>query len=401
MKILVVCQHYWPEPYPLADSCEELVRRGHTVHVITGVPNYPMGYIYEDYRHGRNRCQEHRGVRITRTYTIGRRNNIFFRMLNYFSYAISSTVYALRLKEDYDVVYTNQTSPVMMVNGALAYAKKHGKKCVLYCMDLWPASLAAGGIGEASPIYRTFGWISGKLYRKADRILVTSRMFADYFAEQFGIPTERVEYLPQYADDSFRKQPKKEDNGTLDLFFAGNIGAAQGLETVLRAAKLLEGEAIRWHIVGDGSELENLKEKAAEMKLDQVMFHGRKPLEEMPKYYAMADAMLVTLTADPFISLTLPGKVQTYMAAGKPILAAADGEIPNVICQSGCGFCARAGDAQGLADAVRAFQSCENKERLGENARAYYERSFTRDRFMDHLERVLKEYGAADENSVC
>lgn len=401
MKILVVCQHYWPEPYPLADTCEELVRRGHTVHVITGVPNYPMGYIYDEYRHGQNRSQVHNGVRITRTFTIGRRHNLIFRMLNYFSFAISSTFHALGMKEEYDVIYTNQTSPVMMVNAALAYAKKHGKKTVMYCMDLWPASLAAGGIKESSPIYKVFGWISGKLYRKADRILVTSRMFADYFANQFGITGDKVGYLPQYADSRFDERVACEKDGFTNLVFAGNVGAAQSLQTVLRAAKILEQqERLRWHIVGDGSELENLKKMSAELSLSNVIFHGRKPLDEMPKYYAMADAMLVTLTADPFISLTLPGKVQTYMAAGKPILAAATGEIPNVIRDSGCGFCAEAEDAQGLADAVKKFLEFEDKAVLGTRAQNYYQNHFTRTMFMDHLERELKEFSGGNESVV-
>ncbi|MBO5129820.1 MAG: glycosyltransferase family 4 protein [Oscillospiraceae bacterium] len=393
MKILVVCQHYWPEPYPLEDTCEELVKRGHTVHVVTGVPNYPMGYIYNEYRRGRNRSQVRNGVKITRTFTIGRRQNLVFRLLNYFSYPISSTLHVLGLKEDFDVVYTNQTSPVMMVNAALAYGKKHGKKTVLYCMDLWPASLAAGGVKESSPIYKVFGWISRKLYRKADKILVTSRMFTEYFEDQFGISGDRVEYLPQYADSLFGVQPAREEDGFVNLVFAGNVGAAQSLGTVLEAAKLLEHRRnLRWHIVGDGSELENLKKLASDMRLENVIFHGRKPLEEMPKYYAMADAMIVTLTADPFISMTLPGKVQTYMAAGKPIVAAAIGEIPNVIRDSGCGFCAKAEDARGFAGAVEQFLDCENKEQLGRNARQFYLEHFTRDMFMDHLESVLKEH---------
>lgn len=401
MKILVVCQHYWPEPYPLADTCEEMVRRGHTVHVITGVPNYPMGYIYGEYRHGQNRHQEHNGVRITRTFTIGRRQNILFRMLNYFSFAVSSTLHVLGMKEEHDVVYTNQSSPVMMVNAALAYAKKHGKKTVLYCMDLWPASLAAGGIGEASLIYKVFGWISGRLYRRADRILVTSRMFADYFDKQFGITGEKVGYLPQYADSRFDGQLAREADGFTNLVFAGNVGAAQSLQTVLQAAKKLEHcEKLRWHIVGDGSELDHLKEMAAQLSLDNVVFHGRRPLEEMPKYYAMADAMLVTLTADPFISLTLPGKVQTYMAAGKPIIAAATGEIPNVIRDSGCGFCAGAEDAQGLADAVSQFLAYEDKAALGVRAKVYYQKHFTRTMFMDHLEGELKEFCDSNEGVV-
>ena len=391
MKILVVCQHYWPEPYPLADSCEELARRGHTVHVVTGVPNYPMGYIYDDYRQGKNRKQVHNGVQITRTFTIGRRHNVFFRMLNYFSFMISSTIHALRTKEEYDVVYTNQTSPVLMVNAALAYAKKHGKKTVLYCMDLWPASLVAGGVKESSPVYKAFGRISKKLYTRADRILVTSQMFSDYFDSKFGISGSRVGYLPQYADSRFDEQPPRESDGYTNLVFAGNVGAAQSLQTVLQAAKILEQrKQLRWHIVGDGSELENLKKMAQELSLDNVVFHGRKPLEEMPRYYAMADAMLVTLTADPFISLTLPGKVQTYMAAGKPILAAAAGEIPHVIHASGCGYCAKAEDPQSLAEAVEAFLACGDKQQLGKNAREYYLTHFTRTMFMNRLEAELQ-----------
>ena len=397
MKILVVCQHYWPEPYPLEDTCEELVRRGHTVHVVTGVPNYPMGYIYDDYKDGKNRRQEHNGVQITRTFTIGRRKNVLFRMLNYFSYAISSTIHILGLKEDYDVVYTNQTSPVMMVCAALSYAKKWKKKTVLYCMDLWPASLAAGGIGQDSPIYKIFGAISGWLYRKADRILITSQMFRDYFMGEFGIDMDKIGYHPQYADSRFNVIPPREDDGTVNLMFAGNIGAAQSIPTILKAAKdLSDHPELRWHIVGDGSELENSKRMAQELGLDNVIFHGRKPLEDMPKYYAMADAMLLTLTADPFISMTLPGKAQTYMAVGKPIIAAADGEIPNVLKQSKCGFCAKAEDPAGLAEAVRSFLACEDRAELGNRAREYYLNHFTRDMFMNRLERELMNAAEID-----
>ena len=397
MKILVVCQHYWPEPYPLADTCEELVRRGHEVHVITGVPNYPMGYIYDEYKDGKNRVQERNGVKITRTFTIGRRKNILFRMLNYFSFAISSTIHALGMKEEYDVVYTNQTSPVMMVSAAMAYAKKWKKKCVLYCMDLWPASLAAGGIGQDSPIYKIFGVISGWLYRKADRILITSQMFRDYFMGEFGIDMEKIGYLPQYADSTFDVLPPREYDGKVNLMFAGNIGNAQSIPTILNAAKeLSHRKELCWHIVGDGSELDNLKQMAQNLSLENVIFHGRKPLEEMPRYYAMADAMLLTLTADPFISMTLPGKAQTYMAVGKPILAAADGEIPAVLRESACGFCAKAEDAKGLAQAVEKFLDCGDRAALGRNAREYYLKHFTRDMFMATLERELMNAAEID-----
>lgn len=394
MKILVVSQHYWPEPFPLADVCESLVQMGHTVHVVTDIPNYPMGYIFPEYRGRKRRTEEHNGVHIFRTFTIGRRNNILFRLLNYYSYAISSTLFVNKLKGDYDVVFTNQSSPVMMVNAALSYAKKWKKKCVLYCMDLWPASLAAGGVGEDSLIYRFFNGVSKKLYRRADRILITSQMFRDYFKKEFGIADETIGYLPQYANAAFDSElPQKVNRETVDFLFAGNIGAAQSLNTVLDAADILrEDPRLRWHIVGDGSELENLKRRAKELSLENVIFYGRKPLAEMPAYYAKADAMLVTLTADPFIGMTLPAKVQSYMAAGKPVIAAANGEIPAVIRDSACGFCTNAEDAQGLADAVKAFLACEDREALGKNAREYYKAHFTHDMFMKRLVSELENH---------
>ena len=391
MKILVVCQHYWPEPFPSTDICESLALLGHTVHVLTDVPNYPMGYIYPEYRRKQNREEIHNGVRIFRAFTIGRRNNSVFRILNYYSYAISSTLFLRKMDTDYDVVLTIQASPIMMVNAAVTYAKRHAKNCLFYTMDLWPASLAAGGISEDSAIYKLFAKVSGKLYRRADKILITSQMFREYLKQNFSITDDKIGYLPQFAAAQFDALPEQPPKETVDLMFAGNIGAAQSLSTVLDAAKILEAYTeLRWHIVGDGSELENLKTQAKELGLKNVVFHGRKPAEQMPQYYAMADAMLVTLTADPFIGMTLPAKVQSYMAAGKPVLAAANGEIPNVIAAARCGFCAPAEDAAGFADAVKAFLACEDKEALERNAKAYYQANFAKEMFMAKLENALQ-----------
>lgn len=399
MKILVICQHYWPEPYPLTDVCEELVRRGHRVDLITDVPNYPMGETYPGYEKGLRQEENHNGVHIIRTFTIPRKHNAVFRLLNYYSYAMSSSAYVKRLPSDYDVVFTNQTSPVMMSSAAFSYAKKNHKKVVMYCMDLWPASLAAGGISESSPIYRFFGKVSKRLYNKSDRILITSQMFKDYLMQQHGVEESKIEYLPQYAAAQFELlESSKDEKATIDLMFAGNIGAAQSLDTVLKAAELLRNvPQLRWHIIGDGSELENLKKMTDDKELDNVIFYGRKPAEEMPQYYAMADAMLVTLTENRFISLTLPGKVQTYMAAGKPIIGAATGEIPNVINAAQCGYCANAEDAEGLAQAVQDFIRNPEKKQLGKNARAYYEQHFTREMFMDRLEKELIDYAGQQE----
>jgi glycosyltransferase involved in cell wall biosynthesis len=291
-----------------------------------------------------------------------------------------------KLNEEYDVVFVNQLSPVMMANAAIAYKEKHKTPVVLYCLDLWPESLVAGGISRTGAIYQFFHKVSKKIYRHADKILITSKSFADYFKKEFGITD--TEYLPQYAESIFTpEQCGKEKDDYIDLMFAGNIGMAQSVDTIIKAARLTQDISnLRWHIVGDGSESEKLKAMA--QRMTQVIFHGRKPLEEMPKYYAMADAMLVSMQKNSVLRRTLPGKVQTYMAAGKPIIGAVDGETRLIISDAGCGICGGAEDAEVLAENVRRFVKM-NRELLGKNARTYYEEHFEKGMFIEKIEKQL------------
>lgn len=388
MKILFICQYYAPEPFRHPDICEELVRHGHDVTVVTGLPNYPMGKIYEGYRSGKKRDEVINGVKVHRCFTIGRKRGPLYRLLNYYSYSISSTWYVKRLGQRYDIVFVNQLSPVMMANAAMAYKKKYKVPIILYCLDLWPESLVAGGVGRNTLIYKIYHSISKRIYRYMDKILVTSRLFAEYFKKEFHIT--KVEYLPQYAEDIFvPEECRKKENGCIDLMFAGNIGVAQSVETIINAAQLTADiHNLRWHIVGDGSELSKMQSLAC--KQNQIFFHGRKSLEEMPSYYSMADAMLVTMQKDPVLSLTLPGKVQTYMAAGKPIIGAVDGETAMVISEAKCGLCCGAEDAIELAKSVRRFIAMD-KERAGENAREYYVKHFRKDVFIEKMEKILED----------
>ena len=391
MQILVVCQHYWPEPYRLPDICEELARRGHTVRVITDVPNYPMGVTYPGYEKGRQREQQRNGVSIHRCFTIPRKTGVIFRFLNYYSFAISSTLWARCTNEKYDVVFTNQTSPVMMSCAAIAYGRKYRKKVIMYVQDLWPACLQAGGIRKDSLIDHIFHWVSGRIYRGADRLLTSSKGFRQYLEEEHRVPPEKIEYMPQYAEDMFTHKLEKVEHDDVNLVFAGNVGVAQSIDTILMAADALQGNPrIKWHIVGDGVDLERCKKWAKAKGLDCVTFHGRKPLEEMSRYYAMADAMLLTLMDDADISRTLPGKVQTYMAAGKPILCAANGEVQDVIYEANCGYAVNAGDWQGLTESVKRFLEQRNSVPFGENARKYYESHFDKGRMIDKLEHELE-----------
>lgn len=396
MKILVVCQYYAPEPVRITDICSELVSLGHEVDVITDVPNYPMGYIYDGYKKGEKRDEVIGGVNVHRCFTIGRRKGIFFRFLNYYSFAFSSSRYAAKLKKEYDVVLVNQLSPVMMASAGVKYKKKHGTKLVYYCLDLWPESLIAGGIKRGSLLYRIFDKISAKLYNRADRILVTSKNFVSYFEEQFGMNKDKLAYLPQYAEDMFKPAPSEEKD-TVDITFAGNIGVAQSVDTIIKAAAALRDiEDLRFNIVGDGSALADCKALVEELNTTNVIFHGRKAIEEMPEIYRNSDAMLVTLSDDPFISKTLPGKVQTYMAAGRPIIGAINGEAAEVIREAECGLCGPAEDHEALAQNIRDFLKSD-KARFGENSAAYYAKNFTKSAFMEVL---LDELGATEKKST-
>ena len=386
-KILVICQYYKPEPFRISDICEELVCRGHEVHVVTGYPNYPEGVLYEGYGKGKHIDEVINGVKVHRCYTVPRQTGIAKRLLNYYSYAISSTKYVLSKKcvasdgKAFDVVYCNQLSPVMMAHAAIAYKKKYKVPVVMYCLDLWPESLIAGNISRNSVVYKYFDKVSKRIYKNMDKILVTSEMFQEYFESKFAI--KNTYYLPQYAEALFNPEIcYKKPNEFIDLMFAGNIGIAQSVETIIRtAAKCKDMKQVRW---------QNLAE---ELKLGNLIFHGRKNIDEMPQYYSMADAMLVTMQKDEVLSLTLPGKVQSYMAAGKSIIGAIDGETRKVVENAKCGFVSNAEDINDLANQVKRFVSLKSEERenLGVNAREYYNKYFSKETFMDYLERAIKD----------
>lgn len=397
-KILVICQYYKPEPFRISDICEEMVRRGHEVQVVTGYPNYPEGKLYDGYGKGKHIDEVINGVKVHRCYTVPRETGTVKRMMNYYSYAASATKYVLSGKcvasdgGKFDLVFCNQLSPVMMADAAIAYKKKHKVPVIMYCLDLWPESLIAGGITRDSKIYKYYHHVSKRIYRQMDKILITSRMFSNYLQNEFGIKQNRIEYLPQYAEGIFEELPAKEEKGTFDFMFAGNIGEIQSVETILQAAEMLKEEPVKIHIVGGGTDLQRLQNIKEEKQLENVVFYGRRPLEEMPEFYKKADAMLVTLAADPVLSLTLPGKVQSYMAVGKPIIGAIDGETQNVIKESECGFCGAADDAEALAENVKKFIESEtDRKAMGKNARKFYEEHFQTELFMNKLEDELNK----------
>ena len=400
MRILTVSQYYWPEPFNVADICEELVSRGHEVTVLTGIPNYPEGNVYPGYAAKRGMEEERNGVRILRTPLRPRKTGAVNRFLNYGSFSRNASRKARGLSEKYDVVLAYEVSPVMSANPAIVYAKANDVPCVIYVLDIWPECLLMGGITKDSPIYKHYRRVSSRIYSSADVLVVSSPRFIDYLRPMVG-GGAAYEYLPQYAEDIFAENSRGKvlqvswlldgyaPEG-FDLTFAGNVGASQAVDVIVRSAKYIDG-SVRIHIVGSGSELARCREIAKEDGLTNVFFHGRHPLEAMPVFYKASDALVVSFANSPVVGYTLPRKVQTYLAAGKPLVGAALGVARKVIEEADCGLVCNPGAPEAFAEVCRKFATSTDAKRAewAANARNYYESNFERGTFFNNLERIL------------
>ena len=391
MKLLIISQHYWPENFRITDIAETLVSLGHDVTVLCGLPNYLGGYVLEEYKHGKNRIQEHNGVKIIRAKEIGRRNNIFLRFLNYWSYPHYANKLIRKIDKDFDVVLINELSPIMSAKPGIKYAKKYIKPLVMYEMDLWPESLLAGGIKKDSFIYNHYKKISSKIYSQCDKILVSTKEHIDYIKRLSDCRDLDIEYLPQYADTIFEESDFGwEDNGVIDLMFAGNIGKAQSADTIIKAAALLKDDPrFKFHIVGSGSELENIKKLATELKTDNVVFYGQRPLEDMPGLYKISDAMFATLEDKPYANMTIPGKVQSYMAVGKPAIGAINGSCANFIKNNDIGYACPSEDSAALANLIKNL-NLKELQKIGEYSKDVYFKKYSKSIFMKRLISTLE-----------
>lgn len=395
MKILVFCQYYYPENFQITPICEQLVKDGHEVTVITGLPNYPTGVIPADYKKG-HRDEILNGVRIIRCHEIGRKKGVVYLTLNYFSYVKSANKMIKRIPTDFDLVFVYQLSPVLMGLPAVNYSKRNNKPLLLYCCDLWPESMKMYVSNESNPAFKWAKGISKKVYSAADKIACQSTSFIPYLKSTHGIPDKNLVYIPAFADETYLSQDFTPEGDMVDFVFLGNLGIAQNLIAVLQAVeKIKDVPGFMVHFVGDGSVLDEMKKYVAEHDLEKVVaFYGRRPVDEMPKYYKLADVCVVSLQADNQIGLTLPGKVQGYMAAGKPIIGMIDGSAKDVIEESGCGICVKAGDVDSLANAMRDF--IYNREKYidcGKKAREYFKKNFRKTIFMEKLENEIERLG--------
>jgi colanic acid biosynthesis glycosyl transferase WcaI len=402
VKILIVSQYFWPENFRINDLTQELVQRGHCVTVLTGIPNYPAGTVFEAYGKTPEAFEYYGGVRVFRVPMLARGNGAVRLFLNYLSFVIGACLYGpWRLRgQRADVIFVFEPSPVTVGLPAILLGRIKRAPVVFWALDLWPETLAAIGVVRSPMVLGWVGHLVRFIYERCTLVLGQSRGFLPKIAK-YCSDAKKIRYFPSWAEEIFNKAdlvPAHEvpvQQGVFNVLFAGNIGEAQDLPAVLNAAESLKhNTAIRWLIVGDGRRSDWLHEEVARRGLQsKVLLLGRFPVERMPSFYAHADALLVSLKKDPVFSLTIPGKVQSYLMAGVPILGMLDGEGAQVITDSNAGLVCAAGNSGGLESAVLELfaMSVDQRKQLGVNGRDYAQKEFGRGLLMDQLEVLLHE----------
>ncbi|MDQ0332101.1 MULTISPECIES: glycosyltransferase family 4 protein [Phyllobacteriaceae] len=398
LRILVVSQYFWPENFRINDLVDALAVRGHEITILTGSPNYPDGVVFSDFAATPAKYSSYKGVPVFRVPMAARGSGAFRLVLNYITFAVSAAIIGpLKLRgRSFDAIFVFEPSPITVGFPAIVLRRFKRTPVALWVLDLWPESLSAVGAVRTPTVLRLVGRLVSFIYRRCDLILAQSRRFIPEIQRRCGsVP---VVYFPNWAEDTFAATdaiPAPEipaAANTFDIVFAGNIGEAQDFPAILDAADLLRDEPVRWLIVGDGRKLEWVRREIAVRGLgDKVLLIGRFPVERMPEFFAAADALLVSLRSEPIFALTIPAKLQAYLAAGIPILAMIDGEGADVVRDAQAGLACAAGDSAGLAEAVKAMVALPEAERfsMGQRGQEFARREFSRDMLIEALEHWL------------
>lgn len=402
MRLLIVTQVFWPENFRINDLAVEFVRRGHEVTVLTGAPNYPEGRIFTEFRKNPAAFAALEGARIVRVPIMPRGQGKLRLVLNYISFACSaSLVGAWKLRgRQFDAIFVYEPSPVTVGLPAVLLRALKRAPLAFWVLDLWPQTLQAIGVVRSPLLLAAIGRLVSFIYKHCDLILAQSRSFVPQIA-RYCFGSSRIVYFPNWAEALFTAEavaPAAEvpaRAGSFNVMFAGNIGEAQDFPTVLAAAERLRGETrIRWLIVGDGRMAAWVHSEVASRGLqDCVLMLGRHALDRMPSFFAHADVMLVSLKDEPIFAMTIPGKLQSYLAAGVPVLAVLRGEGANVVERAGAGLTCPPGDARALADAVMQLAALptERLQQMRRNALAVSATEFDRDQLLSNLEAWLEQ----------
>jgi len=401
MKILIVSQYFWPEEFRINDLAVDLVKRGHVV-VLTGKPNYPKGKIYEGYGFLSHTKDSYHGVEIFRVPLIPRGSGSGLRLaINYVSFILAASLFVLCHRKKYDVSFTFAISPITQAYPALLHKRIFKSKACVWVQDLWPESVTAAGKMSSNNVMKCLDRMVRNIYDRTDKVLVQSEAFIQSIHEK-GVMDSKIKYMPNWAEDLYCDNSNVVNEKYQHLIptgfrimFAGNIGEAQDFESIVKAAELTKQyPEIKWVIVGDGRKKSWAEREVAQLGLqNNVVFLGRFSVEDMPNFFCHADLMLVTLKDEDIFSMTIPGKVQSYMAFGKPIVGMLNGIGAKVIQEADCGYISNAGDyislAQNVIDSYLAKSDILNKK--GNNGKLYYNQYFSKEVIIDNLLDTFQE----------
>ncbi len=397
MHILVISQYFWPENFKINDLCSELVNRGHKITVLTGKPNYPDGEVFNDYLNNPAKFKSYAGCDVVRVPMIARGKGSSIKlMLNYLTFALSATfIGAWKLKsKQFDVIFVFEPSPITVGIPAIFLKKVKKLPVVFWVLDLWPETLEAVGVVKSKTGLKLIGSLVSFIYNRCDLVLGQSKAF--YLGiSRYCKDESKIKYFPSWFESVFSSPTLPNDkfqNFTgFKVLFAGNIGEAQDFPAILKAIDILTRRKLNFKvfIVGDGRNLGWVKQEIEKRKLTEyAVLLGRHPLELMPCFYYSADALLVTLKESPVFAMTIPGKLQSYMVAGKPILTMLSGEGSRIVEEAGCGLVAKSGDAMALADNIECMSKMDPTELIsfGKKAKHYSDTEFNRDILISQLE---------------
>lgn len=397
MRILVVSQYFWPENFRINDLVDSLKERGHEITVFTGKPNYQSESFYEGYTMFGKSTDDYHGVPVLRVPLIARGKSTPVRLvINYLSFVFFSLILApIKCRNKYDIIFVYEPSPITVALPAILLNKLKKIPLVLWVQDLWPESVSATGAIKAKIPLKLVNSLVRYIYNQCDLILIQSEAFRPS-VQRYISDGKKIKYYPNTAEDIYRTDASCFHDEDIHfpigfkILFAGNIGAAQDFKTILDSAVLLkEFSDIHWVIVGDGR-MKDWVEKEVETRGLSKCFHlmGKHPLGMMPFFFSNSEVMLVTLKREQIFSFTIPGKIQSYLASGKPLVGCLDGEGKRIIHEANAGRIAPAQDPERLAENVLSIYRMTDEERkkMGENGIKYYEDNFKKEKLLNNLE---------------
>ena len=391
----MVSQYFYPESFRINDMCEEWVKRGHKVIVITGIPNYPMGKIYEGYGLTKKRHEIWHGIEIYRIPLIPRGTSSIGMVLNYVSFMLSGLIAGKMKRIKADVVFSFEVSPMTQVLTGISFAKKLKVPHYLYVQDLWPENVeTVTGISN-SVVIKPIDKMVDYIYKNTDEIFATSPSFVEEICNRkVAVDRKKVHYWPQYAEEFYHpcvSEAVEEipSDDSFKVIFTGNIGTAQGLQILPETAELLKNENIKFIMVGDGRYLNEFNSEVKKRNVEEkFVMVPRQPAERIPELLCACNAAFLSFQDAELWTMTIPAKLQSYMACGMPIIASAQGETKRVIEEAGCGICSEIGNAEELSKAIKELIT-KNLVEISSKSRKYFEEHFDKQMLMNQMEKYI------------